>query len=106
MHLFINIVEIFLQAVNEEHETVGQRFLLNTCTDYVYSHSIDKQHQQSLIQIRQAVLHPFSQWINEQSSNFRSWNNRIIIILRQISFFINTFDSIRSIFDSREGSFY
>jgi hypothetical protein len=96
-HLFSNIIkcicspifiEIFLQSINEENEHFGQRFLLNTCTDYIYSHSINKQHQQSLIDIRENILHPFTQWINQQSSNYRSWNNRILIILRQISFLL------------------
>jgi hypothetical protein len=85
MYLFI---EIFLQSINEESEHFGQRFLLNTCTDYIYSHSIDKQHQQSLIDIRGNLLHPFTQWINQHSSNLRSWNNLMIIILRQISFLL------------------
>jgi hypothetical protein len=80
-------IEIFHQSVNEETEHVGQKFLLNTCTEYIYSHSMAK-HQQSFILIRENLLHPFTQWINQYSSNFRSWNNRILIILRQISFLL------------------
>ena len=96
-NLFDNIVkcicsstflQTFSQSLNEENENSGQKFLLNTCTDYIYSHSIDKQHKQSLINIRQSILPTFTQWINQQSSLFRSWNNRIIIILRQISFLL------------------
>ncbi len=81
-------IEIFLQSVNQENDNPGRKFLLNTCTDYVYSHSVDKQHKQSLIDIRQSLLRPFTQWLTEQSSAFRLWNNRIIIILRQISFLL------------------
>jgi hypothetical protein len=83
-----SFIQIFLQSVNQENDNPGQRFLLNTCTDYVYSHSIDKQHKQSLIHIRQSLLRPFTQWLIQQSSVFRLWNNRIIIILRQISFLL------------------
>jgi hypothetical protein len=83
-----SFIEIFLQSVNQENDHPGQRFLLNTCTDYIYSHSIDKQHKQSLIDIRQSLLPSFTQWIVEQSSLFRSWNNRILILFRQISFLL------------------
>jgi len=96
-HLFNNIVkcicspifiQIFIQSVNQENDNPGQKFLLNTCTDYIYSHSVDKQHKQCLIDIRQSLLPPFTQWLNEQSPLFRLWNNRILIILRQISFLL------------------
>ncbi|CAF2502605.1 unnamed protein product [Rotaria sp. Silwood2] len=96
-YLFDNIVkcicsslfiEIFLQSLNQENDDAGQRFLLNTCTDYIYSHSTDKQHKQCLINIRQSLLRPFTQWLIEQSSLFRLWNNRMIINLRQICFLL------------------
>lgn len=96
-HLFDNIVkcicsslfiEIFVQSINQEHDDAGQKFLLNTCTDYVCSHSTDKQYEQSLINIRQSILRPFTQWLIEQSSFFRSWNNRTTIVLRQICFLL------------------
>ncbi|CAF0882831.1 unnamed protein product [Rotaria sordida] len=97
-YLFDNIVkcicsslfiEIFLQSLNQENiDDVGQKFLLNTCTDYIYSHSTDKQHKQCLIDIRQSLLRPFTQWLIQQSSLFRLWNNRIIINLRQICFLL------------------
>ncbi|CAF1392406.1 unnamed protein product [Rotaria sp. Silwood1] len=66
-YLFDNIVkcicsslfiEIFLQSLNQENDDVRQRFLLNTCTDYIYSHSTDKQ---CLIDIRQSLLRPFTE---------------------------------------------
>ncbi|CAF1217191.1 unnamed protein product [Rotaria sp. Silwood1] len=81
-------IEIFLQSLNQENDDAGQRFLLNTCTDYIYSHSTDKQHKQGLIDIRQTLLHPFTQWLIQQSSLFRLWNNRMIINLRQICFLL------------------
>lgn len=81
-------IQIFLQSINRENESSGEKFLLNTCTDYIYSHSIDKQHKQCLIDIRQTLLRPFTQWLNEQSSFFRLWNNKVLIIFRQISFLL------------------
>ena len=80
--------EIFLQSINEENIHWKERFLLNTCTDYISSHCFDQQHQQSFIEIRQTLLHSFTQWINENSSTFRSWTNRFVIIIRQISFLL------------------
>ena len=58
---------------------------MNTCTDYISSYCVD---QQSFIEIRQILLHSFTQWINENSSTFRSWTNRFVIIVRQISFLL------------------
>jgi hypothetical protein len=49
----------------------------------IYSNSINKQYEKSLIDIQETILHLFTPWINQQS-----WNNRIIFILRQISFSI------------------
>ncbi|CAF3298182.1 unnamed protein product [Rotaria socialis] len=83
-----SFIEIFLQSVNQDNEDVGHRFLLNTCTDYIYSHSTDQKHKQSLIDIRQTLLRPFTQWLIQQSSLFRFWNNRMLITLRQICFLL------------------
>ena len=80
--------ETFLQSINEETIHWKERFLLHTCIDYISSHSFDQQHQQSFIEIRQILLHRFTQWMNENSSTFRSWTNRFVIIIRQISFLL------------------
>ncbi|CAF2199321.1 unnamed protein product, partial [Rotaria magnacalcarata] len=58
-----SFIEIFLQSVNQENEDVGQRFLLNTRTYYMYSHLTDQKHKQNLIDIRQSLLCPFTQWL-------------------------------------------
>ncbi|CAF1597863.1 unnamed protein product [Rotaria magnacalcarata] len=83
-----SFIEIFLQSVNQENEDVGQRFLLNTRTYYMYSHLTDQKHKQNLIDIRQSLLRPFTQWLIQQSSLFRFWNNRMLITLRQIYFLL------------------
>ncbi|CAF2102413.1 unnamed protein product, partial [Rotaria magnacalcarata] len=83
-----SFIEIFLQSVNQENEDVGQRFLLNTRTYYMYSHLTDQKHKQNLIDIRQSLLRPFTQWLIQQSSLFRFWNNRMLITLRQICFLL------------------
>jgi len=95
--LFENIVkcicsktflDAFSQSINQENENYGQRFLLNTCTDYIYSHSIDQQHKQSLIQIQKSIISTFARWIHENSSSFRLWNSRTLILIRQLSFLL------------------
>jgi hypothetical protein len=93
--LFNNIVQcicsstfinLFLHSTIQDNEHhIGQKFLLHTCTDYIYSHSIN---QQCLLNIRQALLHPFVQWFSQQSSSFRSWNHGISITLRQLCFIL------------------
>lgn len=80
--------EIFLQSIYEENLHWKERFLLHTCIDYISSHCFDQHHQQSLIEIRQILLHSFTQWMNEHSLTFRSWNNRFVMIIRQISFLL------------------
>ena len=109
-----SFIQIFLQSVKDENDNPGEKFLLKTCTDYISSHSIDKQHQQSLINIQKSILQPFTQWLNQHSALFRLWNNKIIIIIRQITFLLtlniqlnrlinldkDTFDSYSQIIDS------
>ncbi|CAF2644096.1 unnamed protein product [Rotaria sp. Silwood2] len=83
----IKSIDNLLRTI-QQNDDVGQRFLLNTCTDYIYSHSTDKQYKQCLIDIRQSLLRPFTEWLIQQSSLFRLWNNRMIINLRQICFLL------------------
>lgn len=83
-----SLMDIFLQSVKTDNENIGQRFLLHTCIDYISSHSINDMHKQSLLKIRQFLLHPFSQWLSEQSTYFRLWNNQMIILVRQFCFLL------------------
>ena len=80
--------ELFLQSTNQELDHPGQKFLLHTCTDYIYSHPNDRMHKQSLLDIRRSLLHRFVQWFSSQSSSYRSWNHRLSVTLRQICFLL------------------
>lgn len=77
--------QTFVQSINEENLHWKERFLLHTCPDYLSSHSLD---QESLLEIRQAHLHSFTQWIDENASSFLSWKNHLLITFRQISFLL------------------
>jgi len=83
-----SFIEMFMHSTTQENDDAGQKFLLHTCTDYIYSHPTDQQHKQSLIDIRQSLLRPFSQWLAQQSTSFHLWNNRITAILRQLCFIL------------------
>lgn len=78
----------FLQSTTQEIDHSGQKFLLHTCTDYVYSHPTDPIHKQSLLDIRHSLLHRFVQWFVQQSSFYRSWNHRLLVTLRQLCFLL------------------
>ena len=65
-----SFIEMFMHSTTQENDDPGQKFLLHTCTDYIYSHPTDQQHKQSLLDIRQSLLRPFSQWLSQQSSSF------------------------------------
>jgi hypothetical protein len=84
-----SFIDLFLlHSTTQDNDHIGQKFLLHTCTDYIYSHPTDQQHKQCLINIRQSLLHPFAQWLCQQSSSFRSWNHRISATLRQLCFIL------------------
>ncbi|CAF1025351.1 unnamed protein product [Adineta steineri] len=83
-----SFIEMFIHSTTQEIDDPGQKFLLHTCTDYIYSHPTDQQHKQCLLDIRQSLLHPFSQWLLQQRSSFRSWNIRMTVILRQLCFIL------------------
>jgi hypothetical protein len=83
-----SFIEIFIHSTTQENDDAGQKFLLYTCTDYICSHPTDQQHKQGLLNIRECLLHPFSQWLSQQSSSFRLWNPRMSIILRQLCFIL------------------
>ena len=89
--------DLFLQSATQETDHSGQKFLLHTCTDYIYSHPTDPNiyshptdpiHKQSLLDIRQSLLHRFVQWFAQQSSFYRSWNHRLSVTLRQLCFLL------------------
>ncbi|UJR07687.1 hypothetical protein I4U23_011972 [Adineta vaga] len=83
-----SFIEMFIHSTTHDNDDPGQKFLLHTCTDYIYSHPTDQQHKQSLLHIRQSLLRPFSQWLIQQSSSFRLWNLRTTVILRQLCFIL------------------
>ena len=83
-----SFIEMFIHSTTQENDDPGQKFLLYTCTDYIYSHPTDQQHKQSLLDIRQALLRPFSEWLAQQSVSCRLWNNRMTTILRQLCFIL------------------
>ena len=85
-----SFIEIFTQSSTSQDtiEDAGQRFLLHTCTDYIYSRPTDQDHRQCFLDIRQALLQPFSHWLTQQSASFRLWNTRMSVILRQLCFIL------------------
>ncbi|CAF1660635.1 unnamed protein product [Adineta ricciae] len=83
-----SFIDMFIHSTTQENDGPGQKFLLHTCTDYIYSHPTDQQHKQSLIDIRRSLLQPFSQWLVQQSSSYQLWNLRMTVILRQLCFIL------------------